>query len=77
MQQMLIGVGGLVLLFGIAYGIVRDARSAAPAEPRGATYPGGEGPQPKGSRTPARVRHQQSRAKAKAARRARKKARKR
>ncbi|HEX2085038.1 MAG TPA: hypothetical protein VHF89_05105 [Solirubrobacteraceae bacterium] len=75
-QQLLIGLGGFVLLGGIAWLILRDARGAAPAPSRDVPGPG-EAPQPKGSQTPARVRHRQSRAKAKAARRARKKARKR
>ena len=77
-QQMLIGASGFILLFGIAWLIVRDARGAAPAEGRGGA-PGaaGDAPQPKGSRKPAGVRHRTNRAKAKAARQARKKARKR
>ena len=73
-QQLLIGLSGFVLLFGIGWAIVRDARSTAPADSRSA--PGDE-PQRKGSQKPAGVRHRQSRSKAKAARQARKKARKR
>jgi hypothetical protein len=75
-QQLLIAMSGFILLFGIGWLIVRDARSAAPVETRPA--PGAaDSPQPKGSRTPAGVRHRTNRAKAKAARQARKKARKR
>ena len=74
-QQLLIGISGLVLLGGIAYAILRDARGAAPTEARRGRDE--DVHQPKGSRTPARVRHQQSRSKAKAARQARKRARKR
>ena len=75
-QQLLIGLSAFVLLFGIGWAIMRDARSAAPAETRRVPE-AGETPQPRGSRTPAGARHQQSRAKAKAARQARKKARRR
>ena len=73
-QQLLIGLSGFVMLFGIGWAIVRDARGAAPADTRSA--PGDE-PQRKGSQKPAGVRHRENRAKAKAARQARKKARKR
>jgi hypothetical protein len=75
-QQLLIAMSGFVLLFGIGWAIVRDARGAAPVETRGAPA-AGDAPQPRGSRTPAGVRHRTSRAKAKAARQARKRARKR
>ncbi|HEX8120047.1 MAG TPA: hypothetical protein VF549_02170 [Solirubrobacteraceae bacterium] len=75
-QQLLIAISGLVLLFGIGWAIVRDARSAAPVLARGRAGEE-ERNRPKGSQKPARVRHQQSRSKAKAARQARKKARKR
>ena len=75
-QTLLIGLSAFVLLFGIGWAIVRDARSVAPVEARAAPV-AGESPQPRGSRAPAGVRHQHSRAKAKAARQARKKARKR
>ena len=75
-QQLLIALSGIVLLVGIAWAIVRDARGTAPAESR-APVAAGDAPQPKGSQKPARVRHQQSRSKAKAARQARKRARKR
>src|SRR5215213_7278951 len=36
-QQLLIGLSGFVLLFGIGWAIVRDARSAAPVETRSAS----------------------------------------
>jgi hypothetical protein len=75
-QQLLIVLSALVLMGGIGYAIVRDARSAAPAEPRRA--PGLDEPQrQRGSQKPAGARHRDNRAKAKAARQARKKARKR
>jgi hypothetical protein len=76
-QQLLIALSGIVLLLGIAWAIVRDARSAAPADTRDAARESGDAPRPKGSQTPAGVRHRTSRAKAKAARQARKRARKR
>ncbi len=76
-QQMLIVLSALILMGGIAWAIMRDARSAAPAETRGAPAAAGDGPQPRGSRKPAGVRHRDNRAKAKAARQARKKARRR
>jgi hypothetical protein len=76
-QQILVGMAGIVLLFGIAWAILRDAKSAAPADARSAPALPGEKPQPKGSQRPAGVRHRQNRQKAKAARQARKKARKR
>ncbi len=77
-QQLLIGLSALVLLGGIAWAILRDARSAAPVDVRSAPgSAGGEPPQPRGSRAPASQRNRQNRAKAKAARQARKKARKR
>ncbi|HEX2087198.1 MAG TPA: hypothetical protein VHF89_16065 [Solirubrobacteraceae bacterium] len=75
-QQLLIGLAGFALLGGIAWLILRDARGAAPAA--GSRDPAaGDAPQPKGSQKPAGARHRQSRAKAKAARQARKKARRR
>jgi hypothetical protein len=76
-QQLLIGLSGFILLGGIAWAIMRDARGAAPSETRAGPAVAGEGPQPKGSRKPAGARHRTSRAKAKAARQARKKSRKR
>jgi hypothetical protein len=68
-QELLIGIAGIVLLFGIGWAIIRDARSAAPVD---ADHPLDEGDRPKGSRTPPKQRVKRSRAKAKAARRARK-----
>jgi hypothetical protein len=76
-QQLLIAISGFVLLFGIGWAIVRDARSAAPVLARSRGAGEEDVHRPKGSQKPARVRHQQSRSKAKAARQARKKARKR
>jgi hypothetical protein len=69
-QELLIGGAGLVLLFGIGWAIVRDARAAAPVD---AEHPVDESTRSKGSRKPPARRVQQGRAKAKAARRARKK----
>ncbi len=69
-QELLIGGAGLVLLFGIGWAIVRDARSAAPVDDE---HPMVDADTPKGSRKPPQRRVQQGRAKAKAARRARKK----
>ena len=73
-QQFLIAISGIVLLFGIGWLIVRDARSTAPVQDRG---PATDEQRRKGSQKPASIRHRQSRSKAKAARQARKKARKR
>jgi hypothetical protein len=70
-QQLLIGVAGIVLVTGIAWAIVRDARRAAPAEER-RDDPLHPGTRVKGSRTPPSARVKTQRAKAKAARRARK-----
>ena len=76
-QQLLIVLAALVLIGGIGWAIMRDARSVAPTEPRrGAALPG-EAPKPRGSQKPAGARHRDNRAKAKAARQARKKARRR
>jgi hypothetical protein len=69
-QELLIGGAGLLLLFGIGWAIVRDARSAAPVDP---AHPGEDPDRPKGSRSPPARRVKRGRAKAKAARRARKK----
>jgi hypothetical protein len=69
-QELLIGVAGIVLLVGIGWAIVRDARSAAPVD---AAHPVDDVDRPKATRPPPQRRVQQSRAKAKAARRARKK----
>ena len=68
-QELLIGGAGIVLLFGIGWAIVRDARSAAPVD---SDHPLDDIDRPKGSRTPPKQRVDRSRAKAKAARRARK-----
>lgn len=69
-QQLLIALGGIVLLIGIGWAIVRDARSRAPVEERTRGADGGE--LPRATKPPPVRRAQQSRAKAKAARRARK-----
>jgi hypothetical protein len=69
-QELLIGGAGLVLLFGIGWAIVRDARSAAPVD---RDRPLEDRDRPKGSRKPPARRVRQGRAKAKAARQARKK----
>ena len=69
-QQLLIGLAGIVLLFGIGWAIVRDARTRAPVEDRSRTADGAE--RTKATRPPPVRRAQQSRAKARAARRARK-----
>ena len=69
-QQLLIALAGIVLLIGIGWAIVRDARSRAPVEERTRSADGGE--LPRATRPPPVRRAQQSRAKAKAARRARK-----
>ena len=76
-QQLLIGLSGIILLGGIAWAILRDARSAAPVLRRKGSGADEDVHRPKGSQKPAGVRHRQSRAKAKAARQARKRARKR
>ena len=75
-QQLLIGLSAIVLLGGIAWAILRDAKAAAPVTRREELLPG-ESPKPRGSQKPARIRHEQSRKKTKAQRQARKKARKR
>ena len=70
-QQLLIGAAGIVLLGGIAWAILRDAKQAAPADDRRRSL---DDPvdKPKGSRTPPTRRVKQNRAKAKTARQARK-----
>ena len=68
-QELLIGGAGLVLLAGIGWAIVRDARAAAPVD---RDHPMQEIDRPKGSRKPPDRRVKQSRQKAKAARQARK-----
>jgi hypothetical protein len=68
-QELLIGAAGLVLLVGIGWAIVRDARNAAPVD---RDHPLDDPDRAKGSRTPPERRVKQNRAKAKAARQARK-----
>ena len=69
-QQLLIIIAGGLMVLGIAWFIVRDARRSAPvAEHRG---PEEGGTVSKGTRTPKKQRVTQGRAKAKQARRARK-----
>ena len=68
-QELLIGAAGIVLLFGIGWAIVRDARENAPVD---ADRPLDERERPKGSRKPPQKRVQQGRQKAKQARKARK-----
>lgn len=68
-QELLIGLAGLVLLVGIGWAIVRDARSAAPVD---ADHPVDEADRPRGSVRPPQQRVKANRAKAKAAKRARK-----
>lgn len=67
-QEILVGIAGFVLLFGIGYAIIRDARRAAPAS---AHDPLETGERVKATRAPKQKRVAQGRAKAKAARRAR------
>jgi len=68
-QQLLLGIAGLVLLLGIGWAIVRDARSAAPVSGRD---PLESGERAKATRPPKQRRVAQGRARAKRARRARK-----
>ena len=69
-QELLIGAAGLVLLFGIGWAIVRDARSVAPIDRE---HPLEDSDRPRGSRTPPARRVRQGRTRAKAARKARRK----
>ena len=69
-QEILIGLAGLILLFGIGYAIVRDARSAAPEEHHLTAEEGGTAS--RGTRKPKEQRVKQQRAAAKRARQARK-----
>lgn len=77
-QEILIGVAGFVLLGGIAWAIVRDARANAPVDDprRDPVLAGGlddeETSRRAGSRTPKQQRVKTNRTKAKAARQARK-----
>ena len=68
-QELLIGAAGIVLLVGIGWAIVRDAREAAPVD---AGHPLDDPDRPKGSRRPPQQRIRHNRARAKAARQARK-----
>ena len=68
-QELLIGAAGIVLLVGIGWAIVRDARETAPVD---ADHPLAEPGRAKATRTPPDRRRQVSRSKAKAARQARK-----
>lgn len=70
-QQMLIAVAGIVLLVGIGWAIVRDARRRAPVD-EGRVRAADGAARPKGTRPPPVRRAAQSRAKAKSARQARK-----
>jgi hypothetical protein len=69
-QQLLIILGGGILVVGIAWFILRDARRSAPAETRQSVEEGGT--TSRGTRKPQQQRVSQGRAKAKAARQARK-----
>ena len=77
-QEILIGLAGVVLLGGIAWAIVRDARTNAPVDDprRDPVLRGGlddtEESRRAGSRTPKQQRVKSNRSKAKAARQARK-----
>jgi hypothetical protein len=73
-QQLLIALAGAVLVVGIAWAIIRDARRTAPAEEHMPIDQGGTTSH--GTRPPKRQRVAQGRAKAKAARKARRKTRK-
>jgi hypothetical protein len=70
-QEILLACAGFVLLFGIGYAIVRDARRSAPVLAHRSEEEGGT--RSKGSRTPKQQRVTQGRTRAKAARRSRKK----
>jgi hypothetical protein len=71
-EQLLIGLAGIVLVAGIAYAILRDARRRAPETTTAPRPLDSEGRPVKGSRTPPDQRTKQNRAKAKVARQARK-----
>jgi hypothetical protein len=73
-QQLLIGVSGAIMVFGIAWFILRDARRAAPVEHHRTQEEGGT--KSHGSRVPKERRRNEGRARAKAARRQRKRQRK-
>ena len=69
-QQLMIILGGGLLVLGIAWFILRDARRSAPPETRQSVEEGGT--TSRGSQKPRQQRVKQGRAKAKAARQARK-----
>ena len=69
-QEILIGLAGFALLFGIGYAIVRDARSVAPADRHD---PLETGERVKATRAPKQQRVARGRAQAKRARQSRKK----
>ena len=71
-EQLLIGLAGIVLVSGIAYAILRDARRRAPETTTTHQALDSDGRPVKGSRTPPNQRVKQNRAKAKVARQARK-----
>lgn len=74
-QQLLIAAAGIVLLVGIGWAIVRDARSNAPVQDRShdpVLGAAGEEGRHRGSRAPKQQRVKTNRQKAKAARQARK-----
>jgi hypothetical protein len=73
-QQFLIGISGAVMVFGIAWFILRDARRSAPVEHHRTEAEGGT--KSHGSRVPKQRRHTEGRQRAKAARQQRKKQRK-
>ena len=72
LQEILIAIAGIILVTGIAWAIVRDARQVAPADEAGHAPLDAEGQRVKGSRTPPKQRVQHNRAKARQARQARK-----
>jgi hypothetical protein len=74
-QQLLILLAAIIMIGGIAWFILRDARRSAPVEHHRTEAEGGT--KSKGTRTPKEARVAQQRARAKAARRARKKQKKR
>ena len=71
-QEILIAVAGIILVTGIAWAIVRDARQSAPTDGKAHVPLDAEGQRVKGSRTPPKQRVQHNRAKARQARQARK-----
>jgi hypothetical protein len=70
-QLLLLGGAAFVLLAGIGWAILRDARAVAPVDTKSHAH-SDSSDRPKGTRTPPKQRVQSGRAKAKAARRARK-----